>query len=103
MTVLMVRFETPEQGVAPLAEAVQAAFAAVTREHPDGIRYQYYRRDGGNEFVALLELADPADNPLFGIEAARELQAVMAKWAVGGPPVPAPLEVLGSYSSLTGR
>jgi hypothetical protein len=103
MTVLMVRFETTEQGVAPLAEAVRAAFAAVTGEHPEGVRYQYYRRDGGNEFVALLELTDPADNPLFGIEAARELQAAMATWAIGGPPVPVPLEVLGSYSSLAGR
>ncbi|HEY1625341.1 MAG TPA: hypothetical protein VGG16_16245 [Streptosporangiaceae bacterium] len=99
MTVLMVRFETTEQGAAPVAEAVEAAFAAVAREHPEGIRYQYYRRGGSNEFVALLELAGPAVNPLFGIEAAGRLQAAMAEWAIGGPPVPAPLELLGWYES----
>jgi hypothetical protein len=99
MTVLMVRFEASEQGVAAVTKAVQAAFAAVTREHPDGIRYQYYRCGGGSEFIALLELADPAANPLFGIEEARELQAAMAEQAIGGPPTPTPLELLGWYES----
>jgi hypothetical protein len=99
MTVLMVRFEAPEQGVAPVEQAVRAAFAAVASEHPEGISYQYYRMGGSNEFMALLKLADPGDNPLFGIEAARQLQATMAQWAIGGPPTPMPLEVLGTYSS----
>jgi hypothetical protein len=99
MTVLMVRFEAPEQGVTAVEQAVRSAFAAVASEQPAGIKYQYYRLGGSNEFVALLELADPADNPLFGIEAARELQATMAKWAVGGPPAPKALEVLGTYAA----
>ncbi|MFI6596261.1 hypothetical protein ACIBHX_08435 [Nonomuraea sp. NPDC050536] len=37
------------------------------------------------------------DNPLPGIPALRELQATMAKHAVGEAPVPQPLEVLGTY------
>lgn len=61
------------------------------------LRYTYYRRAGSNEFTAVVELPDGAENPLFGIEAARELQATVAKWALGEPPAARPLEVLGSY------
>jgi hypothetical protein len=100
MPVLIVRYDVAEEGVAEVAAAVEAAFAAVREEAPDGVRYSYLRRAGGTEFVALLQLADGLENPLPGIAAARHLQATVAKWAVGEPPAPAAFEVLGDYQLL---
>ncbi len=97
MPVLMIRYQVADEGVAEVTDAVKTAFAAVAARRPEGIRYEYYRRPGTSEFVALLELPEGGDNPLFGIEEARNLQATVAKWALNEPPTPEPLEVLGSY------
>ncbi|WP_125728562.1 hypothetical protein [Kibdelosporangium aridum] len=78
-----------------MTEAVHAAFDAVEAEQPQGIRYAYLR--SGEQFVALLEVADGVENPLPGIEAARSLQATVAKLAVGPAPSPEPFEILGAY------
>ena len=55
---------------------------------------------GMREFLALLQLDDGIENPLPGIEAARELQATVARWATGPALVPQPVEVLGDYRML---
>lgn len=97
MTVLIVGYEVPEEGVAPVTAAIAKAFAALDEAAPANLKFTYYRRPSGNSFVGVVELPDGAENPLFGVEAARELQATVAKWALGETPVPEPLEVLGSY------
>ncbi|WP_394825619.1 hypothetical protein [Pendulispora albinea] len=96
MTVWMIRYQVAEEGVAEVIRAVEAVFEAVRAKRPEGIRYAYYRRTGSTELVATLEL-DGAENPLFGIAAARELQATVAKWVVGEAPAPQPLDLLGAY------
>jgi hypothetical protein len=101
MPVLIVRYDVAEEGVVEVATAVETAFAAVRELAPDGVRYSYLRRAGSTEFVALLQLADGMENPLPGIAATRQLQAVVAKWAVGDPPAPQAFEVLGDYQMLT--
>lgn len=98
MAVLMIRYDVAEDGVAEIVDATKAAFAAVEEQRPDGIRYAYLRR--GTEFIALLELDEGVENPLPGMEAARQLQATVAKWADGPAPLPQPVEVLGSYRML---
>ena len=102
MPVLMLQYTAAEDGAAEIAEAVTATFAEVAARRPDGVRYAYLRRPGTGEFVALLELDDGVQNPLPGIEAARRLQATVARWAVGPAPAPRPLEVLGSYRLFSG-
>ncbi|MEW9533978.1 hypothetical protein [Microbispora sp. NPDC049125] len=97
MPLLMVRYNVAEDGAEKVIGAVERAFAALEEQRPEGIRYAYYRRAGGTEFVALLELDEGIENPLPGIGAARELQATVAEWVVGQPPAPQPLDVLGSY------
>jgi hypothetical protein len=87
------------RGFVEIADAIETAFAAVKAQQPEGIRYAYLRRSGSTEFVALLEL-DEGENPRPGIEAARRLQATVAKWAVGPAPRPQPLELLGTYRML---
>ncbi|GAA4435356.1 hypothetical protein [Phytohabitans houttuyneae] len=98
MPVLMIHYQVADEGIAEVVEAVEAAFEAVAEKGPAGIRYAYYRVAGGNEFVALLDLDEGVENPLFGIPAAGDLQATVAKRALGEPPTPRPLEVIGSYS-----
>jgi hypothetical protein len=98
MQVQMVRYQVADdQGVAELARAVKAAFAALAALRPEGVRWAYYHRLGSAEFIAVLELDDGVGNPLPGIEAARQLQSTVARWAVEDRPAPQSLEVLGSY------
>jgi len=100
MPTMMIRYQVAEEGVTEVVDAVKKAFAAVSRQKPAGIRYTYFRRAGSTEFVALLELDPNVENPLPAIAEARALQATVAKWAVGDPPTPQPLEELGSYASV---
>ncbi|WP_084426273.1 hypothetical protein [Kibdelosporangium aridum] len=95
MALLMIRYTVPPDEVSSVTEAVRTAFEAVDAEQPQGIRYAYLR--SGEQFMALLEVADGVENPLPGIEAARNLQATVAKLAVGPAPSPEPFEVLGAY------
>ncbi|TCO47970.1 hypothetical protein [Actinocrispum wychmicini] len=98
MPVLMIRYQVADEGVTEVATAVENAFAAVATQQPDGIRYAYLRN--ANEFIALLALDENVENPLPGIEEARQLQATVAKWAVGTAPAPQPFEILGTYRVL---
>ena len=60
---LMVRYEIAEDGVDDVVKAVEAAFAAVNEQQPDGIRFSYWRRAGSTEFLSVLELDDDVENP----------------------------------------
>lgn len=97
MPLLMIRYQVAEEGVEHVMRAARAAFEALEAQRPSGIRYAYYRRAGTPELIALLELDEGVENPLPAIPAARELQATVAKWVVGEPPTPQPVEVLGTY------
>jgi hypothetical protein len=94
---LMIRYQVAEDGIAEVVDAIDATFAALKAQQPDGLRYAYCRLAGSTEFVALLELDDGVENPLPAIEAARELQSTVVKWVAGNAPTPQPLDLLGSY------
>lgn len=64
MTVLMIRYQVTEDGVAEVTDAVKETFAALDAEQPDGLRYADYRHADRREFVALVDLDDGVDNPL---------------------------------------
>lgn len=89
-----------DEGIEDVVAAVRTAFDALDAERPRGIRYAYYRVPDTAQFVVLIELAEGVTDPLGGSEEVRALRATLAKWAVGGPPMPAPLVVLGSYEGL---
>jgi hypothetical protein len=97
MSVLMVRYQVAEEDAAEVTAAVEKAFEAVRDRQPEGVRYAYLRGAHRTEFLALLQLADGVENPLPGIEAARTLQAVVARCAIGPAPAPQPLDILGDY------
>jgi|SRR5690242_1604512 hypothetical protein len=100
MPVLMISYQVADDGATEVTSAIEKAFAAVEAQRPDGVRYSYLRRADSGEFLALLQLDDGIENPLPGIEAARELQATVARWATGPAPVPQLVEVLGDYRML---
>ena len=100
MPVLLISYQVADDGAAEITGAIEKAFAAVEAQQPDGVRYTYLRRADSGEFLALLQLDDGIENPLPAIEAARELQATVAKWTTGPAPVPQPVEVLGDYRML---
>jgi hypothetical protein len=98
--VLMITYQVADDGVAEVTSAIEKAFAAVEAERPGGLRYAYLRRADSGEFLALLQLDEGVENPLPGIQAARELQATVARWATGPGPVPQPFELVGDYRML---
>jgi hypothetical protein len=102
MPVQLLRFTAIPGRADELSDAIEAAFAAIHEAKPEGIRYDYYRVAGSDDYVAVVELADGADNPLFAIPAAQELRAVVARHAAAGPPAPASAQVLGRYDALGG-
>ncbi|MBX3264606.1 MAG: hypothetical protein KIS78_01575 [Labilithrix sp.] len=97
MTTLMLRYHVADDDVQTVVRAVEAAFAGLRDERPEGLRFTYFRVAETAEFVGLVELADGRDNPLPALEATRALKAVVDRVAAGGPPTPQPLHVLGAY------
>lgn len=100
MPTMMLQYKAAESGVSEVISAVEAAFAALDERKPKGlVRFSYYRKPGTAEFVGLLELEAGVENPLFGIEAARALQATVSRVAVGAAPMPVPLELVALHDS----
>jgi hypothetical protein len=96
----MITYKVAGDGVGEVTSAIEKAFAAVEAQRPDGLRYAYLRRADSGEFLALVQLDDGVENPLPGIQAARDLQATVARWATGPAPVPQPFELVGDYRML---
>ncbi|UJR84947.1 hypothetical protein [Sandaracinus amylolyticus] len=96
MRVLMIHYRVDDRDVAEVTAAVEAALAALATAPPAGVRFEYYRVAGQGEFVGLLRLDEGVENPLPNIAAMRALQSTVAERAIGGPPMPRPLERIGS-------
>lgn len=97
MTTLLLRYHVAENDVQTVVHAIETAFAGLEKERPKGLRFTYYRVAETAEFVGFVELDDGAENPLPSIEATRQLKVLVDRLAVGAPPLPAPLRVIGSY------
>jgi len=96
MSVTVVRATLKEEHVADAEAAVKRMFAAIEREQIEGIRYASIRLEDGVTFVALLELEDGEENPLFDLPEAKEFYASLPGWYVGEPEY-GPGTVIGSY------
>ncbi len=102
MPTFLLRFTTGGD-ITALEEAVHTAFVAVESQRPEGIKqWTYLQGPGEAEFVAVLELEDGAANPLLNIDAAQQLQTIVAGTATGDVPAPRPVRLLGSYVSTRG-
>jgi hypothetical protein len=97
MPVVIVSYQVKEDSVPDVEAGIARMMTAIKQAQPPGIRYALAKLPDGVSFVGLLELADGVENPLPTIPAAAEFQGNLAGWVTGEPPVPAPLEVVGSY------
>ena len=94
----MIEFETTsDEGADQVSSALAAAFTALDKDHPDGVRLAYWRVPGGRRFVALIELATGDASPLLGVPAARALPGVIGEHVDGGYPHPEVVELVGSF------
>jgi hypothetical protein len=96
MSVSIVRATLKEEHVADAEAAVKRMFAAIEREEIEGIRYASIRLEDGRTYVAILELEDGVENPLFDLPEAKEFYESLPGWYVGEPEF-GPGTVIGSY------
>ena len=96
MNVTTVRAKLKQEHVAEAVAAVKRMFAAIEREQVEGIRYASVRLEDGVTFLAVLELEDGVENPLFGLPEAKEFYDSLPGWYVE-PPEVGPGTVIGSY------
>jgi hypothetical protein len=99
MSVRMVRVKIQPGKVAEVETKAKDLFAALEATQPEGVKYATCKLQDGETLVALLELEDDTNNPLFAIPAFREFQQNLESW-VAGPPTIEELTPLGSYRLL---
>lgn len=94
----MIQFETTsDQGAERVSQALDAAFAALAKAAPEGVRLAYWRVSGGRRFTALIDLAYPDTNPLMDVDAVEALPGIIGECVLGGYPRPETVEQVGSY------
>jgi hypothetical protein len=96
MSVLTIQAKVSEENVAEVEAAATKMFAAIDAARPEGIRYASGKMPDGVTFLILLELEAEGENPLVTIPEFIEFQENLKTW-IAEPPVPAPLEIVGSY------
>jgi hypothetical protein len=101
MNVSIVRATLKEEHVEEATAAVRRMFAAIEREQVEGIRYASVQLQDGVTFVAMLEVEDGIENPLFALPEAKEFYEKLPQWYVE-PPEFGPGTVIGSYRLFSG-
>lgn len=96
MSVSIIRAKIKEEHVAAAEAGVEKMFAAVTQAQPEGIRYASCKLADGVTFVALLEVAEGAENPLPTVPEWRDFTENLESWRVE-PPTVEQAQVVGSY------
>ena len=102
MTILTVRAKLKEEHVAEAVAAGKRMFAAIEREGLEGIRYASMQLDDGVTFLALLEVEEGVENPLFGLPEAQAFYERLPGWYVE-PPEVGPGTLVGSYRLFSGE
>ncbi|HEY8340528.1 MAG TPA: hypothetical protein VIK95_11690 [Egibacteraceae bacterium] len=97
MAVQVVRYTMRDGAAAAVRDGIAEMMTGIEQAQPTGIGYTIGTLPDGVTVVGVLELRDGAENPLPAIPAARAYQQRLADWVVGEPPVPQPVQVLGSY------
>ena len=98
MTVVLISRKVKPEGAAELEAAAKRMFAALDEAQPEGIRYASAKLADGVTYLALVQLDDGVDNPLFALPEFKEFQAGLQDWLDEDPPsAPQPLTIVGSY------
>lgn len=96
MSVLTIQAKVREENIADAEAAARKMFAAIDAAQPQGVRYASGKLADGVTFLVLLELEEEGQNPLVAIPEFAEFQENLKDW-IAEPPVPSPMEVVGSY------
>jgi hypothetical protein len=102
MPVQVIQVKVRPDSVAEMEAGIRSLVGALKEQGPEGVRYAYGKLADGVTFLAVLELADGVDNPLLALPEAQEYVANLKGWIdQDTPPMPEPLEVIGSYNLFT--
>ena len=96
-TLQIVRFTTHDEYTASAETQIRRVFHAVTAAAPEDMQYLAIR--SGREFLLMLNLADPAANPLLDIETAAHFRRALPNWTSDNA-APKPFTVIGNYNML---
>ncbi len=96
-TLQIVRFTTHDESIGSAETEIRRVFHTVTAVAPEGMQYLAVR--SGSEFFLMLNLADPAANPLLGIDSAAHFRRALPNWTYDGA-APQPFTVIGNYNML---
>lgn len=97
MNVTMIRVRVRPESVGSVDEAVEAMFAALRRDQPEGVSYASCKLADGATYVILLGLEEGIENPLPAVAEFRDFQEALPGW-LAEPPTPEQLTVVGSYN-----
>jgi hypothetical protein len=92
---VIVRYETHPEAAGNNAALIEAVFAALAEQAPEGFDYTAYRLADGVSFVHVATL-DGDDNPLNGLPAFADFQQGLPERCALAP-APAGATVVGSY------
>ena len=96
---VMVRYTVKPESADDNVRRIQAVFAALERDRPDGIRYASFKLPDNVSFVHLASI-EAETNPLTALAAFKEFAGTIRERCVE-PPVTSELEEIGSYRVLT--
>ncbi|MFE5785735.1 hypothetical protein ACQR36_23200 [Rhodococcus erythropolis] len=97
-TLQIVRFSTHDESIASAETEIRRVFHAVTAAAPEDMQYLAVR--SGSEFPLMLNLANPAGNPLLDIETAAHFRRALPNWTSDNA-APEPFTVIGNYNMLS--
>ncbi len=92
---LVVRYRTSPDAAEENARLIEAVFAELAENRPDGVRYTAFRLADGVSFVHAVEIS-ASENPLMTVGAFAEFQRGIAERCVEGP-LTSEATIVGSY------
>jgi hypothetical protein len=94
-TTKVIQYTTTPASASENARLVQAVFAELATERPEGMSYTALRLDGGESFMHIVTV-DTDDNPLARLATFKAFQEGIAERCATGPRA-TDAAVLGSY------
>lgn len=95
MPLQLIRATVSPEHTTAVEAAISDVFTELAEAQPSGLRYASTKADD-TSYLILLEIEDPAHNPLPSLEAFQRFQAQLPQWLTG-PPVIEQLTVIGNY------
>ena len=96
MTLQLIRATVSPEHAAAVEAAIGDVFTELAETQPRGLRYASTKASDGTSYLILLEIDDPAHNPLPSLETFQQFQSQLPLW-LAGPPVIEQLTVIGNY------